>query len=237
MRIPILSGGLALLVATGSWPLAARTPVPDLTRGGRPDDRHDWNLGPTGARGWIWGWNLETTDSRQILVTAVAPGSPAEGVLAEGDVILGVDGKPFSRDARKGLGEAITRAETREAGGKLELLRWRRGNKTERVTVMLPVLGSYHDESPWNCRKSAKIVEAGCARIASHLKGGIDGKVNALALLASGKQEYAATVRTYVRRLAPPDLKLTMAPSSAMASWHWGYTNLLLTEYYLATGD
>jgi len=33
-----------------------------LTQGDRPDGTHDWNLGPTGARGWIWGWKLETTD-------------------------------------------------------------------------------------------------------------------------------------------------------------------------------
>ena len=29
------------------------SPVPDLTAGGVKDDLHDWNLGPTGARGWI----------------------------------------------------------------------------------------------------------------------------------------------------------------------------------------
>ncbi len=42
--------------------------VPDLTQGEQPDELHDWNLGPTGARGWMWGWKLETSEARQIFV-------------------------------------------------------------------------------------------------------------------------------------------------------------------------
>ena len=38
-------------------------------KGGTKDASHDWNLGPTGARGWIHGKDLETSDARQILVT------------------------------------------------------------------------------------------------------------------------------------------------------------------------
>ncbi|MEC7232369.1 MAG: DUF6288 domain-containing protein, partial [Planctomycetota bacterium] len=72
-----------------------KPPVPDLTAGGETDGKHDWNLGPTGARGWMWGWKLETRDARQVLITAVAPGSPADGVLEVGDVLLGVGDAPF----------------------------------------------------------------------------------------------------------------------------------------------
>ena len=49
---------------------------------------------------------LVTTDARQIKVTKVAKGSPANGVLAVGDVILGVGGKPFSYDPRTEFGKA-----------------------------------------------------------------------------------------------------------------------------------
>ena len=28
-----------------------KNPVPDLTSGGKPNEMHDWNLGPTGLRG------------------------------------------------------------------------------------------------------------------------------------------------------------------------------------------
>ena len=48
----------------------------------------------------MYGWAGHTADSRQILVTKVAKGSPADGVLREGDVILGVGGRPFDGDAR-----------------------------------------------------------------------------------------------------------------------------------------
>jgi len=235
---PILAA-LAVLALFGSAISqleAARPPVPDLTRGGDPDDKHAWNLGPTGARGWMWGWRLETTDARQILITEVAEGSPADGVLEPGDVILGTGGEPFTEDARKSLGRAITRAETEAAGGVLRLIRWRDG-KADDVRLKLAVMGGYSDRSPWNCPKARKILDDGCRHIAANMNGGIDGKINALALLAAGEEEYGPLVRQYARELAPPDLKLKLFGGSGMASWHWGYTNLLLTEYYLATGD
>jgi S1-C subfamily serine protease len=91
----------ALLLTVALCQARGRPPVPDLTKGGARDDKHDWTLGPTGARGWIWAWDLETTPSRQVLVTQVDKGSPADGVLEVGDVILGIDGTPFDADARK----------------------------------------------------------------------------------------------------------------------------------------
>lgn len=85
--------------------------IPDLTRGGQKNDKHDWNLGPTGARGWMWGMRLRTDYARQILVTKVDAGSPADSILEVGDVILGVGGKKFDSDARIAFGKAITEAE------------------------------------------------------------------------------------------------------------------------------
>ena len=228
--VPLLLGGTEAIAARG------KPAVPDLTQGGGKDDKHDWNLGPTGARGWIWARSLETTDSRQILVTKVDKGSPADGVLQPGDVILGTGGKPFADDARKAFGRAVTEAETRQGQGILKLIRWR-GGKQQQVQIRLPVLGAYSDTAPFGCAKSQKILDAGCRHIAGRMKGGIDGKINALALLASGKKEYAALVRDYAREVGPPDLKLKLHSTSGMAAWHWGYTNLFLTEYCLATGD
>ena len=225
-----------LFGAAGASAAANKPPVPDLTKGGKPDDKHDWNLGPTGARGWIWGWDLETTDSRQVLVTQVDKGSPADGVLQVGDVILGVDGKPFAADARKSFGRAITEAERPRRKGILKLLLWRKGRQRQ-VQVTLEVMGDYSETAPFGCAKSAKILDAGCRHIAGHMKDGIDGQVNALALLASGKQEYTGLVRDYARRLGPPDLKLKLHASSGMAAWHWGWAGIFLAEYHLATGD
>ncbi len=71
----------------------------DFTQGGQRDESHDWKLGPTGARGWVYGSEAQTSEARQILVTAMAKGSPAEGKLLVGDVILGLGGREFSDDA------------------------------------------------------------------------------------------------------------------------------------------
>ncbi len=120
-------------IASGSAVLA-QSSVPDLTHGGTKDATHDWNLGPTGARGWICGKNLETSDARQILVTQVEQGSPADGVLQVGDVILGVGAKSFAGDARKLFGAAITEAEKTETHGLLQLQLWRKG-ANQRATV------------------------------------------------------------------------------------------------------
>gem|GEM_PF-5415869 len=68
-------------------------------------------------------------------ITTVDKASPAEGVIAVGDVLLGVGGKPLSYDPRTEIGLAITAAETTAAGGKLALTRWRAGN-VEEVEVL-----------------------------------------------------------------------------------------------------
>ena len=95
--------------------------MPDFTKGDPIPEgaTHDWTLGATGARGWMFSDKLETTDARQIRITEVAKGSPADGVLAVGDVILGVGGKPFSYDPRTEFGKALTVAESEAGGGKL----------------------------------------------------------------------------------------------------------------------
>ena len=95
--------------AAGGGKLAT---IPDFTRGDTIPEKakKDWNLGPTGARGWMYCDRLVTTDARQIVLTAVDKGSPADGVLAVGDVLLGVGGKDFSFDPRTEFGRAITAA-------------------------------------------------------------------------------------------------------------------------------
>ena len=116
--------------------------VPDFTRGDTlpKDAPHDWNLGATGARGWIFSSHGHSKKARQILVTAVAQGSPAASKLKKGDVLLGVNGKPFASDARVQLAKAITVAESRQGKGKLRLLRWR-DQKTQRSCSIFPCWG------------------------------------------------------------------------------------------------
>ena len=225
--VPILA---ALLIVPLSFLHAAETlPVPDLTQGGKPDASHEWTLGPTGARGWIYSAGGQTTASRQILVTAVDAGSPADGILRPGDVILGVNGKPFADDARISFARAITAAE--EKSGVLEPTRWRDG-KESRLRVPLPVLGTYSATAPYNCPKSKAIFEQGCRLIAKSGLGRADIPIdlNGLALLASGNKEYHPMLADYAKKVAA-----SLRPGTW--TWYYGYGNLFLAEYVLATGD
>ena len=119
----ILALAITLLAPLAS--AADKPRVPDFSAGDPlpKDAHHDWNLGPTGARGWVHAWRGESTDSRQILITAVDAGSPADGVLAKNDVILGIGDQKFAADARITFAKAITAAEAGD--GELILLRWR----------------------------------------------------------------------------------------------------------------
>jgi hypothetical protein len=207
-----------------------KPPVPDFTQGGKKDDSHDWALGPTGARGWVFFRHEDlTAASRQILITAVDAGSPADGVLRTNDVILGVNGKPFADDARKSFGRAITAAEAKE--GVLRLIRWREGQSTN-VDLKLSVLGAYSDTAPYDCPKSKAIFEQGCRLIAKNGLKDVDIPIdlNAMALLASGKEEYRPMLAAYARKVAA-----SLKPGTW--NWYYAYGNLFLTEYVLATGD
>ena len=231
---------LALLAAPASAVAAAKgqpLKIPDFTQGEAipAGAKHDWNLGPTGLRGWMFCDQLVTTDARQISVTQVEKGSPAEGVFLVGDVILGVGGKPFSYDPRTEFGKALTLAESEAGGGKLAVTRWRAG-KAEEVAVKLPVLGSYGSTAPYDCPKSKRILDQGCKALARKLAQSPDHddpivrSLNALALLATGDPAYLPLVKKEAQWAADYS-------SSSMQTWHYGYVMILLSEYVLATGD
>ena len=230
----LIIAGMLVFGVQPTWVCAEDAPKPpDLTSGGEKDKSHDWLLGPTGLRGWMFYQDGRTTYARQILVTAVDKGSPADGVLAVGDVILGAGGKPFDGDARIRLANAITAAETRQGGCVLRLSRWRAG-QTANVELKLKVLGSYSDTAPYDCPKSKAIFEQGCERIAKRgsVSGdGMAGYLNMLALLASGKEEYRPVLDEYAKKMVP---RMNLTKSGC---WSHAYANLFLAEYVLATGD
>ena len=208
----------------------SKTPIPDFTSGGKRNTNHDWNLGPTGARGWIWGMSLQTTFARQILITKVEKNSPASSVLKVNDVILGVGDKNFISDARIAFGNAITEAEKTNNQGLLKLIRWRNG-KIDKVNIQLKVMGDYSKRSPVNCSKSLKILNNACEYIARKKIGnGIPGYINALGLLASGNKKYLPMIRDFA-------YKLKVKNAYGMSSWNMSYMNIFLSEYYLSTGD
>jgi len=211
--------------------------MPDFTKGDAipAGATHDWNLGATGARGWMYSDRLVTTDARQIYITKVEKGSPADGVLAVGDVILGVGGKPFSYDPRTEMGKALTTAESEAGGGSLSLVRWRAG-KAGNVVVRVRVLGTYSATAPYDCPKSRRILEQGCKALAervaapSYQQNPITRSLNALALLASGNRRYLPLVRKEAQWAAG-------FSADSFQTWYYGYVITLLSEYVVATGD
>ncbi len=211
----------------------------DLTKG-EPipaEAKHSWTLGATGAKGWMFCDKLTTLDARQIGIVEVTPGSPAEGVLQKGDVILGVAGKPFSYDPRPEFGKALTAAESDAGKGNLKITRWREGN-TEEVIVKLPVLGDYSATAPFNCPKSKRILEIGCEALAKRIEtAGYDRTqspvtraLNAYALLASGNPKYLPIVKKEAEWAAG-------FSNDGMQTWYYGYVLSFLSEYKIATGD
>lgn len=158
-------------------------------------------------------------------------------MITVGDVILGVNGGAFTDDARIQFAQAIAAAEAESAGGKLRLLRWRAG-KTEAVELKLIVLGSYSATAPYDCPKSKRIFDLGCASLAKRMNSSaytkainpITRSLNAMALLASGKPEYQPLIKQEAHWAAS-------FTSDGYISWFYGYLMAFVSEYVMATGD
>jgi len=234
--------GLAAAFVLGGLSSALAAP-PDATTS-YIDTQYTYNLGPTGARGWVYNSGNEwvfapeglTYESRQILITTVDAATPAAGVLQVNDVILGIGSTLFTNDARKAFGKAIGAAEASD--GQLRLKVWRSGVTNDNVTLTLPVMGAYSATAPYNCPKSALILSNACNFMESRaFNGSTEGNaVFGLALLAAGRTQDLAKVQAYARSIVPNYTSLDI-PVNAMVAWPRGYSSTFLSEYYLVTND
>jgi hypothetical protein len=251
MRIPYSAFTAMCLSALSVLATVAQATPPDLTAAGviaTIDRKATYNLGATGLRGWIYTKAADNLDaaqgrttlaSRQILVTHVGAASPADGVVKVDDVILGVNGKPFSDDARKSIARAIQEAETEAKGGALELL-VSRGGQTQALTLKLAVMGTYTGTAPWNCEKSKRILDGAIKVLEKEtMQPNWTGSIQGLALLAMGRPEYLPKLRDFAHGLAKeiPDPDKKPAGPIWGNAWNMGYRLLFLCEYYLATRD
>ncbi len=246
------------------WLLGAsgfvRAAAPDLTAANLPaiDTTYNYSLGPTGMRGWIYRNTgndvgaqglMSAASPWQILVVAVGANTPAAGIMASNDVILGVSAGAgnlpvplFTNDSRKSLGWAIGAAEAGD--GVLNLKRWRAG-VTNDVAIQLPLSNiAYSATAPFDCPKSALILSnAGNIISNKNFNAGAPGDPTlGLALLASGNTNYLAKARTYARSIAPTNLSLRFVPGQSTRGeglwiWDYGYRGVFLAEYFLLTGD
>ncbi|MCX6880057.1 MAG: DUF6288 domain-containing protein [Verrucomicrobia bacterium] len=249
--------------STKAYTVSVVTQAPDLTLPGtiaaidaHLDDSSSpyywtYNLGPSGMRGYIYhNWPVTARQDAftalgpwQILVTSVGANTPASGIMAKDDVILGVStgaGTPvplFASDARESFGMAITAAEAGD--GVMKLKRWRAG-VTADVSIQLQVLGTYSDTAPYACPKSALILTQAANSLQQRIlqngwsNGASPGSISALALLATGDPKYLPMLQAYARSLAPPTLNLEQ--SGGISAWSC-YESIFLAEYYMLTGD
>jgi hypothetical protein len=255
---------LAMGVSTSGQsvsPAEPQAPVaPDLTMVPPPDSRNLFNLGPTGLEGWMhveWRHLVpgdiepspETIHTRQIYITRVAEGSPADGVVHVGDVILGIGDQPFDRDPRIALADAINESEKEENLGLLALLCWRPDESQQAdaptrgtghaitLQLKLAVLGTYSDSAPYDCKKSALILDRAVNAMLAQEKSMAKLDLGYLALLATGEEKHVERARQYVLRAAGQASAPSVDAVRKAHAWNIGYRLILLCEYHLLTHD
>ncbi len=240
-------------------PFGAAAKVPDFTKGEELVSVNknlkiaDRAMGPTGLWGQVYSRKMEegaSRDARQFLITRVEPGSPGEGIMKTGDVVIGAEGRDFDDDARKLLAVAIHRAE--ETDGKLSLKIWRDGSASNQ-TLQLKVMGKFDPSNPLNCAYTDTVIDQMAAYAMKHIKlppekrGSEEDIVpfmpsmSALGMLATGREEFMPKIRAYAHWLCRDQKTggpLTFDISSdGKRVWNTSYNLIFLAEYYLATGD
>lgn len=255
--LPFRQCAFAILVILN---LSAMAAPPDLTAGYTPPaNSKTFNLGPTGMSGWFYHDDHKgnSNESRQILVKVVDAGSPSAGILQVGDVILGANGtggaaSAFASDAQMALANAIADAEARNPA-ELHVRYWRPGMATgqfAQATLTLRHMGAYSATAPYNCPKSAKILKEGLAYVMNPDNGHGAGyrSTGALALLAANDPSDPENPARMARATAevlqrmPSQSRINSLlnnslPEGSKDTWVYGMDLLLLSEYYLVTGD
>ena len=203
------------------------------------------HLGPTG----LWG----TSAGPNICVVQVTPGSPADGKVAVGDMIYGVNGMEFGSgedDKYVQLADGITEAETKAGEGRL-VLNISRDRTLLTVPIQLEVMGSFSKTTPWNCEKSEMIVQKAEEYMRKGLRPGTGipneddyaygpWNDNILFLMASGNPELQGLVRRYIRRKVDQVVAWKAGETgvyNTFNGWGHGYLAMLFGEYYHLTGD
>jgi hypothetical protein len=192
------------------------------------------HMGPTGITALIGG-------ERAFNVKAVDEGSPADGKVWPGDQVVGAGKMPFLKRVRFEFAAAIAEARTEKNKGQLVLMVRRKdgGRKLQRVTLQLDAVGpdTFNDTAPYNCPKTDALIKEAADFIVSGKARSPYGRlqIGLLGLLATGEDKYIQHVRDHLHEVewAKPDGPL----GGGYVSWYWGYKNLILTEYFLLTGD
>ncbi len=254
---PLLGHILLPVMLSVSNGYGAEMKNPDFTKGEKlvqagKEPLRTRMLGPTGIWADFFSQGMDhgaTRLTRQFLVSKVDTGSPADGKIKPGDVIVGVDRKPFDSDARKLLSAAIEKAEGVDGGLSLQV--WSTG-KVADLTIKLKSFGVIHSATcPYACPKCEALIDVLAEQAkkaalppkkAEKGQGGlmVPG-MYALGMLASGREDLMPDVKAFAHDLCV-DSK-TGKPFKFVVSddgrrvWHTGYNLIFLSEYYMATHD
>lgn len=258
ITLRLVSLGLAFLCLAAPLQAQVHYHDNDSPWGQRADSGPDakvpgwfYNLGITGLR-----VQLVADQPKALLIKYVFPGSPAAGQVEVGDLIIGAGGERFKEPHRNGYGEKVFGAdgplsefaqvlEECQSGhgqGKLSLT-LQRGDEMKEVTLdVSQKYGSYSATYPGTCPKSDKVLAELLAYLVEHQSenGSFGNPVHntfaTLALLASGDAKYLPAVernvRFHCRETRPGDKRYY-----DLINWSYMSAAIVLSEYYLATGE
>lgn len=113
-----------------------------------------------------------------------------------------------------------------------------RAGKEQEITLTLPVMGSYSETAPYNCKKTDKIIDNACAYMKTReIKPGWLGFIDGLGMLATGREDLMPQIKALAHAAVVPGEVLSIEKHVGMKCWDWSYKTLFLCEYYLATKD
>lgn len=193
-------------------------------------------LGPLGVMG--------ETQETQIIISRVEEGSPADGKLEKGDVILAVNGQPFTGDSRMDMARAIEAAESKQAGGVLTLTVKPKSGEQRKIELKIKTYGTYADTAPYDCEKTDAIITASIEQMIESETYNDRLCTGYLALMATGEPKYIEFVKENMPKekwftpdRAKMEALLRGEVDMGYVGWYWGYHAIAMAEYYLLTGD
>jgi len=210
------------------------------------------NLGPTGIRAMLTDKNGKTKiegEGIQYVVKYLFPDSPAAGKIFPGDVITGVNGRPFKTPYTFGywfgtgyegpmldVGRAVAESETKRKG-KLSFLVTRKG-KAISVDVQIKRLEPFTKTFPLHCKKTEVLKQQAIDYLVKTQEdqGRWHGAPHAqffacMALMAQGKK-YLTPVRKWLD-LVNSKYKV----NDGQWNWHLSFRAIAMSEYQMKTGD
>ncbi|MEM7391458.1 MAG: DUF6288 domain-containing protein, partial [Verrucomicrobiota bacterium] len=231
----LLFGALRLDPGSRAW--AMPDLVDDQSTGVNESDF--FFLGPTGMKGWMY-WSSLTSESRQILVTEIRAGTPADGVLQYHDVILGIAGNLFTNDARVAFVDAVNEAEASGNNGELYLTVYRPSvGTTNTLMVQLDEMGTLSATTPYDCPKVDTMVTNFCEYVYANGPVGAPTELPSVwTMLASGEPKYVNWATNWIMSQSWSTwTNRSVYRDTDQRVWFTGYQLVTLAQMYLLTGD